>query len=534
MTHTWKRLVLPAAVAAAALALSACAPPADSGSRPSSGALVVNMVGAPATLDPAAACSANDMHLMENLYARLVDYGKKPGPVDGTTIFDAANIVPSFAESWDISNDGLRYIFDLVEGATLPSGKPMDAAVVKYSLDRSIAMGLCGESYLNDGSVAPNLIESIEVVDEQTVAINLAFRDQNFLQALAQPAASIVDPELIEANGGIIPDTPNEYFSGHVVGATGPFVLEEYEPGKSATLGSNPNFFGDAPVSDRIVVNFVSSTTSLLLQARNGQADVTIGLPREAARSLEGDDCCVVVPFPSAMALDLALNWRAAPFDNLQFREALTYAFPYDEMRESVGYGYGETFYGPFTPDMKEFDTALGAAREYDPERAAELIAESGIEPSFELAFPNDQEELREVATAVQAALAPVGITVTVREVPAAERRDVLYNGDYEAFIIAGGPGIVDAGYFLAYDMSCESPHNISGICVPAADAAWAEARQELDPDQQQALWDEVTVAWSEASAKVKLWSIPAMVVFDSERVSSVYYSIHANFSSWG
>lgn len=530
MTHRWQRLVMPVGITAA-LILSACATEAAP-SQPS-GSLVVNIVGAPSTLDPAAACSANDMHLMENLYARLVDYGSKPGPVEGTTTFDPANMVPSFAESWEISEDGLRYTFDLVEGATLASGTPMDAEVVKYSLDRSIVMGQCGENYLNDGIRDPNLIDSIEVVDKYKVAINLAVRDPNFLQALAQPAASIVDPELIEANGGIVPDSRNEYFAGNVAGATGPFVLEEYEPGRSATLVANPQYFGDAPATERVLVNFVTSTTSLLQQARNGQADVTVGMPRGAARSLEGDTCCVVVPFPSAMALDLALNWRAAPFDNALFREALTYAFPYEQMRNSIGYGYGQTFYGPFTPDMKEFNADLAAPRDYDPKRVADLIAESGVEPAFELAFPNDQEELRGVATAVQGALAQVGVTVSIREVPAAERSDVLYGGDYEAFIIAGGPGIVDAGYFLAYDMSCKSPSNVTGICVPEADIAWAEARQEMDPDRQQALWDKVTVAWSDASAKVKLWSIPAMVVFDAERVSSVYYSIHANFSTW-
>ena len=498
------------------------------------GPLVVNILGAPTTLDPAAACGVNDMHLADNLYTRLVDYGTKPGPVDGTTVFDPTSYEPALAESWEISPDGLVYTFALPDDVTYASGEPLDATAVKYSLDRSMTMGLCGNRYLNDQFVDPPLIESIEAVDPTTLRITLRQPDANFLQALAQPAAAIVDPALIEANGGIVAGTANEYFANHSAGATGPFLLEGYEPGKSATLVANPDYHGDPPASERIQVNFITDTSTMLLQARNGAADVSVGISKAAARSLEDDNCCTVVAFDSALALDVALNWDYEPFANPLVREALTYAFPYEDMLASVGHGYGEVFYGPLAPDMPGFNPELSEQRPYDPDEARRMLAESGIALplEFELSIPAGQEELAEFATAVQGTLAEIDVAVTVREIAPAERADILNSGAYEAIVIAGGPAMVDAGYFLAYDMSCDSPANITGICVPEADENWVLARQTLGEDERQGYWDAVIEAWTAASPKLKFWSIPAMVVMD-ESVSSLHYAIHPNFHTW-
>ncbi|TDD69820.1 ABC transporter substrate-binding protein [Jiangella aurantiaca] len=535
------RPLLAATLAMTALVAAAC----GSGSTPASdgtgdgggdreGPLVVNILGAPTTLDPAAACGVNDMHLADNLYARLVDYATLPGPAEGTTTFDPSSFEPSLAKSWEISDDGLVYTFTLPDGLTFPSGEPLDAAAVKYSLDRTQAMGLCGNRYLNDQFVDPPLISSIEAVEPTVLRITLRQPNQNFLQALAQPAAAVVDPQVIEANGGIVEGAANEYFANHSAGATGPFVLEEYEPGRSATLVANPDFYGDPPASERIEVNFITDTSTMLLQARNGTADVTVGISKAAARSLEEDPCCTVVPFSSALALDIALNWEFEPFANPLVREALTYAFPYEDMLASVGHGYGEPFYGPLAPDMPGFNPDLSEQRPYDPDRARQLLEDSGVTLplQFELSIPAGQEELAEFATAVQSVLAEIDVAVTIREIPPAERAAILDSGAYDAIVIAGGPAMVDAGYFLAYDMSCESPANITGICVPEADENWALARQTLDETERQGHWDAVMQAWVAASPKLKFWSIPAMVVID-ESMTSVHYAIHPNFYSW-
>ena len=211
----------------------------------SGGPLVVNIAQAPATLDPAWGCGLYDIGFLQNFYVRLTQYGSEPGP-EGTTQFNPGDIQPYFAENIDISPDGLVYTFTLPAGVTFPSGEPVDSEAVKYSLERSIEMAGCGGYFIYDGIYEPPLVKSIETPDPTTVVITLSVPNANFLQDLAQPAASIVDASVVEANGGITAGEINEYMSSNVAGS-GPFLLEEYEPNKRAVLKANPDFFGDPP-----------------------------------------------------------------------------------------------------------------------------------------------------------------------------------------------------------------------------------------------------------------------------------------------
>lgn len=272
------------------------------------------------------------------MYVRLTQYGAKEGPEE-TTEFDPGNIEPYFAESIDISDDGLVYTFKLPQGAKFPSGEPVDAAAVKYSLERTIKMGGCGGYFVYDGIYEPPLIKSIETPDATTVVITLSVPNANFLQDMAQPAASIVDRTVVEANGGVKEGELNEYMSSHTAGS-GPFLLEEYEPNKRAVLTANPDFFAEPPASDRILVNFVNSDPTLLLQARSGQADVTLGMTKQSANSLREDPCCKVIANQDPTFWEIiGTPWKKKPWDNQKFREAVTYAVPYEDIIEKVAFG---------------------------------------------------------------------------------------------------------------------------------------------------------------------------------------------------
>jgi peptide/nickel transport system substrate-binding protein len=177
--------------------------------------LNVNLAVAPATLDPAWACGLWEVGFLQNFYVRLTQYGTKSGP-NGTTEIDPSNIEPYFARSWEVSDDGLVYTFHLHQGFTFPSGAPVDAAAVKYSFERVLAMNGCGAFFLLDGFYDPFLIQEITIVDDYTVRIRLAIPNPSILENWAQPAASIVDPTVVEGQGGFAAGTPSEFMAGHV------------------------------------------------------------------------------------------------------------------------------------------------------------------------------------------------------------------------------------------------------------------------------------------------------------------------------
>jgi ABC-type transport system substrate-binding protein len=91
------------------------------------GTIVVTYKDDMATLDPAIGYDWQNWSMINSLFSRLVDYK-----------FGTTEIVPSLADSWTISPDGLVYTFKLNPKATFTNGRKVTAADVKYSIERSV------------------------------------------------------------------------------------------------------------------------------------------------------------------------------------------------------------------------------------------------------------------------------------------------------------------------------------------------------------------------------------------------------------
>lgn len=492
--------------------------------------LRVNFAVAPATLDPAGGCGVSDLALIGNVYARLTKYGSKPGP-ENTTEFDPDTIETDVAESMDVSDDGRTYTFKLPAGLTFPSGEPVDSEAVKYSLERTLTVNGCGGYFVIDG--IPGLIEKIQTPDPQTVVFKLSQADPNFPEALAQPASGIVDASVVAKNGGVKKNTVSQWMASHVAGY-GPFLLDEYEPNRRAVLKANPEWKGEPPASDTIEISYVNADPTLLLQARSGDVDVTLGLSKQSVNSLEGRDGIKIVANESPLSEQIGLPNGKKPFDNRQFREALTYAIPYQEIVDKVAFGYGTLFYGPLQPVMTEYDEELSQPRTYDIEKAEQLIAQSGVKTPVDVQMViqegNTAEE--QIATIAQGEWRKLGVEVKIRKLPAAEYITGLQEHKYQSYVRLDGPGVIDAGYYLGYDMVCDVGFNLSEICIPEADKLHARARRETDDAKRQELYDEITRLWVAESPKIHVYADRNVAVL-SDSVRQYHYAHETDMRKW-
>ncbi len=125
-----------------------------------------------ATLDPAIGYDWQNWSMINSLFSRLVDYK-----------FGTTEIVPSLADSWTISPDGLIYTFKLNPKAKFTNGRKVSAADVKYSIERSVnpktqgpAGGffhsIVGQDKMADGSATT--ISGIETPDDSTIKFTLS------------------------------------------------------------------------------------------------------------------------------------------------------------------------------------------------------------------------------------------------------------------------------------------------------------------------------------------------------------------------
>lgn len=503
----------------------------SNGASDASSAFVINMPVGPATLDPAEECGFTDITITEAVYTRLTQYGSKPGP-NGTSQVDPGHIVPYLAKSWDITKGGLVYTFHLRSGVKFPSGKPVDANAVKYSFERSINMAGCGGYFIYDGIYTPPLIKKIEAVNPTTVRITLNQPDANVLQDWAQPAASIIDKSVVDQHGGVEKGKVNPWMAGHVAGV-GPYTLQSYEPNKQAVLVATPGFFKQ-PKAKKVIVNFISSDPTLVLQARNGSADVTLGLSKQSAHSLASNSNLKVIANNTSSAEQIGLPNDKPPFNNVKFREAMTYAVPYQQILQRVAYGYGTLYYGAYPAAMPEFRAALEKPRVLDLDKAKQLVAASGVQTPVDVTMDiqagNSIDE--QVATIVQGIWTQLGVRLTINKLSPSDYINKLEQHKSQAYIRLDGPGVIEAGYFLGYDLKCGIGFNLSATCIKKADTLLAKGRKTFDKAKRQAIWNQINTLWKANSPKIPVYGDKYVSVLN-KRVKHYFYSHEVDFTTW-
>ena len=165
------------------------------------------------TWDPIKSFSTEALY-MANFYESLLRVNP-PGAAEA--------IEPVLAESWEISEDGLTWTFNLREGVTFHDGEPLTADAVKQSIDTAAANA--GASFI----WFP--LESVNVVDDLTVEIVTSYPASVDLIASSLYGAWIVSPKALDAAAA-----DEAYFEAGIEAGTGPYMLESYIPDQEVLM----------------------------------------------------------------------------------------------------------------------------------------------------------------------------------------------------------------------------------------------------------------------------------------------------------
>ena len=169
MPTVLRRATCLASLAAFTLAAAACRP------EPQGTARVLVIGAEPKLTDPTQGpLSASDAVLVQNAAQGLVRFDS------------AGNIVPGLAERWNVSDDGLSYIFRIAS-AEWPNGSKITAQQVARTLKRAI--GPRSKNPLKDTLGA---VEDIVAMTDRVIEIRLRAPRPNLLSLLAQPEFGIL------------------------------------------------------------------------------------------------------------------------------------------------------------------------------------------------------------------------------------------------------------------------------------------------------------------------------------------------------
>ncbi len=308
----------------------------------------------PPNLDPTGgAAQAIDSVLYANVF-------------EGLTRFDADGaIIRGLAQSWDISDDGLLYTFNLAAGVTFHDGTTMDAEDVKFSLDRARA-----EDSTNAQKGLFAGITDVSVIDPLTVQVTLGQPNGNFLFNMAWGDAVIVAPESI-AN-----------IASNPIG-TGPFTFTDWVQGDRLEMTRNENYWGEAPALETATFRFISDPTAAFAAVMAEDVDAFIGFPApENLPQFEADPRFQVLVGNTEGETILSTNNKMPPFDNPLVRQAVAHAIDRQAIIDGAMFGLGTpigTHFAPHNPDYVD----LLSKSPYDPDKARALLAEAGFADGF-------------------------------------------------------------------------------------------------------------------------------------------------------
>jgi peptide/nickel transport system substrate-binding protein len=318
-------------------------------------------------------------------------------------------------------------------------------------------------------------------------------------------------------NGSILPqhilknvgDLTTSAFESAPVGS-GPYALERWERGNRIVLRANPSYFRGKPAIDRIDIDFVPDKTTLGIRVRTGELDFSPQLPPVIARQMDAVPRLKTAIVPEYTALQLEFNTKAAPFDDVRLRQALTIAVDRKRLARTAYHDLALPADDLVPPQSPFHHTDPGVALSGDLKRAAALLDAAGWRRgtdgmrrrgsaplSAALVIPSGYPEITAAAVQVQATWQALGIEATLRPVESALLNapdGVLARGDF-------GVSLTTFGYATSPDRSQNittaglppSGFNYSRTSDREVDALTESARQTFDVPRRKAIYAKIS-----------------------------------------
>jgi len=333
----------------------------------------------------------------------------------------------NLASSYDVSIDPVNpsITLHLVKGVKFHDGTDFNAQAVKWNLDKEMAPGST-----NIGSTAA--WKSIEVLDDNTVRINLKSWQNTLVRTLSDALSFTVSPAAFQKNGA-------DWANYNMVG-TGPFIQKDFQRDVTLTFTRNPNYWEQGkPYLDGVQLLYVTDTMTQEVLFKSGGGDVLqCASDLMASRMQAAGFKIIAQPATGATLVPDSAN-PDSPWSKLKVRQAAEYAIDKESIVKAFGYGFQQTAYQYAYSTSPAYDPGLVSQyRTYNPAKAKQLLAEAGYPNGFKTSIIiSPLGASSEIAIALQANLAAVGIQCDL-QYPQAGAFSQIQTGTWRNGIIYG------------------------------------------------------------------------------------------------
>lgn len=395
---------------------------------------------------------------------------------------------PYLAESYEVSEDGLQYTFNLREGVKFHDGIDFTAADVKYTFDFY--------SDVETGSVLANNFKgmsSVEAVDDYTIVITMTEPNAAFL---VNAATTLIVPSIYHAEVG------EEVYRTQPVG-TGPFKLVEWIPAEYTLLEANEEYFLGRPKVDFLRQEVIPEPSVRAIALETGDIHYATWplLVEDSIRFRDEEEGFSVFETPASSVKHFPLNNDHPVLADKNVRQAMMHALDRQRIIDDLWGGAATVATANLSP-ASTFHNPNVKLYEYDPEKAVALLEEAGwvmgddgvrvkddVRCSFVCATIIGDQARRPIAEFAQQAFQEIGIEMELQETAGAsdgmrqgELNSSLYNWTY------GSVADPDASTTLRSD----GANNFSKFRNDRVDELLDAGLVETDPEQRKTYYAEI------------------------------------------
>jgi len=398
-------------------------------------------------------------------------------------IDEKLNIIPQLATSYEWSADSKALTLKLRPGVTFHDGEKLDAAAVKYSIERHKTMAGSNRR----GELAP--VTTVDIVDPMTVRLNLSAPFAPLLAQLADRAGMIVSPKAAQAEG--------DKFGAKPV-CTGPFKFVERVAQDRIVLERYPNYWDKQNVHiERIVYLPIVDSTVRLANLRSGQLDMIERLAASDVPQLKSDSRFKISTITEIGYQGITINVGKSELAQKnplgrdpRVREAFELALDRDAIVQVAMDGEADVGNQWVAPSNTFYAKTMPVPKR-DVARAKALLQEAGVpNPAFTLMTPTTSDA-QKIAQVVQAMVKEAGFDVKIQSTEFATSLDLADKGQFDAYVLAWSGRPDPDGNIFSFD-GCKQPLNYAGYCKPDVDEILNKSRSTRDTSDRRKLFDQL------------------------------------------
>ena len=428
--------------------------------------------------------TSKDYEVPFNIFDRLVDV--EVG-TDGNS-----KIVPSLAESWDISDDGLEYTFHLRQGVKFHNGNDFTAEDVAYTFHRMLTVeGGVNTEFIDQIKGADELLagetdtlEGVEVVDDYTIKVTLKEPFAGFLASISSPGVSIYDSEATEAAGDQFGMDPA------VTVGTGPFEFSSWSFNNQLVLTRNEDYWKGASGLPGVVIKIIPDTETQSMMFESGELDILdLDYAADSVDRFTETYPDQIVQGPRVGIVYFTMNFNKEPFQDVRVRKAVQMSIDRQAILDALYGGRGQVEQGIFPHGLIGFNPVQEEIK-YDPEAAKALLAEAGYADGFDMEIAADSSASDTMTMALEIVsdqLAEVGIRAEIKNYDESTWLETRKSGELGSFMSTWSADYNDPDNFIYTFFGNEEKTRIRSINYPDTEVMErvAKARTIVNEDER-------------------------------------------------